>query len=437
MSRTDLRGIILSANETFVRISGYPREKLLGAPHNIIRHPEMPRCVFKILWDHLQAGKPISAYVKNKASSGLPYWVLASAIPIHNGYLSVRIKPSSAVLKLIQGLYPEVLAHEKKTNMESAGQFLMENVKKLGFSSYPAFMAYAFQSEIPAFLEACERQPTHLGVPSTSPVLEQMLDQVAQTASNQSFSFKKLANITQMEAAYREQSKKLITQSKTMDYLSFNMSVRAHKLGRDGSGLAIIAQNFHKSVNGFLKQVNVIELKASRLKEAIDQSVVDNSLTLLLSVMLKNYTSECIGKTSDASAIHDLLILGNSTKEFFNQSVSSQLQLILEIQDLLQEFELLKRTYTTLDMICQGGRLEGARTQEVNQAFKSFLDSMNGLVEKIKGPHEGLKQGLTEMLAQICLIHATAKNSSLLLFKLGLITKLLVADETPIERVAS
>jgi len=70
VSKTDLKGIITYANRTFLKVSGYSEEELLGKPHSIIRHPDMPRCVFKLLWDTIEAGREILAYVKNMAKNG-------------------------------------------------------------------------------------------------------------------------------------------------------------------------------------------------------------------------------------------------------------------------------------------------------------------------------------------------------------------------------
>ena len=69
-STTDKRGVIEYGNEVFIKISGYKREDLMGKPHSIIRHPDMPRCVFKIFWDTIKTGAPIAAYVKNMAADG-------------------------------------------------------------------------------------------------------------------------------------------------------------------------------------------------------------------------------------------------------------------------------------------------------------------------------------------------------------------------------
>ena len=107
------KGIILSGNDVFVRMSGYSRETLVGAAHNIIRHPDIPQAVFKLLWDYLEAGKPFAGYVKNMAADGGFYWVTVLVVPIPQGYLSVRFKPSTALLPVVDGVYAQMLAVEK------------------------------------------------------------------------------------------------------------------------------------------------------------------------------------------------------------------------------------------------------------------------------------------------------------------------------------
>ena len=81
VSKTDLKGRITYANQVFLRIPGYTEKEVLGQPHNIIRHPDMPRCVFKLLWDTLEARREIFAYVINMACNGDHYWVFAHVTP--------------------------------------------------------------------------------------------------------------------------------------------------------------------------------------------------------------------------------------------------------------------------------------------------------------------------------------------------------------------
>ncbi|MBK6744681.1 MAG: PAS domain-containing protein [Hydrogenophilales bacterium] len=110
VSRTDARGLITYVNPYFLEISGFTESELIGAPHNIVRHPDMPAEAFKDLWDTLQAGKPWTGYVKNRCKNGDHYWVLANATPIWEngqlaGYLSVRGKPDRVAVDKVEQVY--------------------------------------------------------------------------------------------------------------------------------------------------------------------------------------------------------------------------------------------------------------------------------------------------------------------------------------------
>lgn len=107
VSRTDLTGIITHANDIFVEMSGWTNKELIGAPHHILRHPDMPKAAFKDLWDTVSQGRKWHGYVKNLRKDGSYYWVYATAVPnIRNGliagYTSVRRKPSrTRIVELI------------------------------------------------------------------------------------------------------------------------------------------------------------------------------------------------------------------------------------------------------------------------------------------------------------------------------------------------
>ncbi len=90
VSKTDARGKIIYGNKTFIKISGYEENELLGSPHSILRHPDMPKIVFKLLWDRLQNKEEIFAYVKNLCKDGSYYWVFANATATLNPNGSIR-----------------------------------------------------------------------------------------------------------------------------------------------------------------------------------------------------------------------------------------------------------------------------------------------------------------------------------------------------------
>ena len=117
VSRTDLNGLLTHANDAFVELSGWEREDLIGMPHHILRHPDMPKAAFKGLWDTVAAGQKWHGYVKNLRKDGSYYWVYATAVPnIRNGqiagYTSVRRKPSRTRIDELIPVYREWLAQE-------------------------------------------------------------------------------------------------------------------------------------------------------------------------------------------------------------------------------------------------------------------------------------------------------------------------------------
>ncbi|TXH77868.1 MAG: PAS domain S-box protein [Thiothrix sp.] len=113
VSRTDLAGRITHCNPSFVEMSGYTREELIGQPHHILRHPDMPAAAFQDLWDTIQQSKQWHGYVKNLRKDGRFYWVYATVIPnirngVITGYTSVRRKPSRAKVLECTKLYAEM-----------------------------------------------------------------------------------------------------------------------------------------------------------------------------------------------------------------------------------------------------------------------------------------------------------------------------------------
>ncbi|MCF8167785.1 MAG: PAS domain-containing protein [Rhodoferax sp.] len=126
VSRTDLKGRITYGNQIFIEYSGYSERELLGQQHNIVRHPDMPRGVFKFLWDTLHAKQECFAYVKNMSRDGSFYWVFANVTPSLDargqveGYFSVRRKPKAAALSVVSDLYRKMLDEERKVGPRDA-----------------------------------------------------------------------------------------------------------------------------------------------------------------------------------------------------------------------------------------------------------------------------------------------------------------------------
>ncbi len=126
VSKTDLKGRITYCNRVFIEFSGFTASELMGEQHNIVRHPDMPRGVFKFLWDTLAQKKECFAFVKNMCKDGSFYWVFANVTPDFDsngqvvGYFSVRRKASTQAIALMGGLYKAMLEEERKAGAKDA-----------------------------------------------------------------------------------------------------------------------------------------------------------------------------------------------------------------------------------------------------------------------------------------------------------------------------
>lgn len=113
VSKTDLKGVLTYANDTFISLSGFSREELIGQSHNMVRHPDMPPQAFANLWDTVKAGLPWRGLVKNRCKNGDHYWVDALVVPVRKhdqtiGYMSVRTEPERERVVAVEALYQKL-----------------------------------------------------------------------------------------------------------------------------------------------------------------------------------------------------------------------------------------------------------------------------------------------------------------------------------------
>jgi PAS domain S-box-containing protein len=141
VSKTDAKGMITYGNDYFVEISGYTESELIKQPHNIIRHPDMPKVVFKLMWDRIQSGKQIMAVVKNLAKDGRYYWVVtefeSKTDKLTNeiiGYTAFRKAGTKDSVKIVEPLYTKLIQIEETNGIEAAEQYLLGFLEDKGVS---------------------------------------------------------------------------------------------------------------------------------------------------------------------------------------------------------------------------------------------------------------------------------------------------------------
>jgi len=144
VSKTDLKGNITYCNEIFIKFAGLSEKELLGKPHNIIRHQDMPKLIFKLLWERIRDKQEIFAYVKNRSADGGFYWVYANvtaSVDANNniiGYYSVRRRPSDSALVVIESLYRTLVDEERRGGVEASSKYLnnLLESKKMNYDEF-------------------------------------------------------------------------------------------------------------------------------------------------------------------------------------------------------------------------------------------------------------------------------------------------------------
>lgn len=139
VSETDEKGKITFCNDYFIEICGYSKEELLGRPHSIIRHPDMPKVIFKLLWETISQGKNINAVIKNMAKDGRYYWIFTEFESRRDtdtgkiiGYTASRKTISKHVIEIISDLYTKLLEIEKKDSIEASEIYLKRYLLEKG-----------------------------------------------------------------------------------------------------------------------------------------------------------------------------------------------------------------------------------------------------------------------------------------------------------------
>jgi len=146
VSKTDLSGVITYGNDYFVEISKYDKLDLIGSPHSVLRHPDMPRVIFKLMWERIQRGENIIAIVKNLAKDGRYYWVMTdfevNMDPFVNkplSYTAYRKAAARAAIEAIEPIYKELLEIEKIDGIRGSEEYLRKFLQSRG-QTYDQFV---------------------------------------------------------------------------------------------------------------------------------------------------------------------------------------------------------------------------------------------------------------------------------------------------------
>lgn len=361
-SRTDPRGVISAGNHVFSRVANFPLEEMLGAPHKIIRHPEMPKGVFWLLWDTIKKGSSIGAYVKNRASDGCYYWVFAVVTPTADGYLSARIKPSSPLLKVIEQEYAAIRKAELEDGLDPEGSAMaiLEVLKGLGFASYHEFCNHALTEELLS-------RDKGLGRPENPRISE-------------------LRGMMAVADKLFEETGSLVKDFQAMSTIPQNLRVIASRIEPAGGPVTVLSQNYSTMSREMSHWFEANVMGENSNFRAI-KGTVDNTMFVEGMVRILQECDEQLTREEDVEG--QLNITGERLilKELVNDQWAQAVQGLAGVRD---EADRIKAACTTMErhfmalsttrVLC---KIECARLAEKGEALETIIEQLGEFQDRI------------------------------------------------------
>ena len=390
-STTDRKGIIDAGNGVFGRISGYTLDELLGSPHNMIRHPDMPQAVFKLFWDYLLAGRTVAAYVKNLAKDGSHYWVMALAVPIGDRFLSVRFKPTSPLLGQVEALYRAMRAIEATAKaddaspaavMQAATDRLEAALHELGFADYDAFMRTAIRDELKSRDQILAGSSATV-VPTlpSCQVADSAIQDVARVIYSGCFEanrrlsalFEQLDNFVALNEQLRLKSNSVLDLTRAFRFISLNTAIKSARLGDQGAGLGVIARYLGDSSAEVTALVSNLARQIGATSDKLAAVIFDLAGARLQTEMILVFCHELVAGADESDDGAVTLVrqraMISSLRAAFERTIASCTSALtsfsLELGGLNTSSDELQKIMVTLEFTQLGGMVEANRLDQV------------------------------------------------------------------------
>jgi aerotaxis receptor len=369
-SRTDGRGIIKAGNCVFQRVAAYTWEEMLGAPHKLIRHPDMPKGVFHLLWDRIKAGKPTGAYVKNRSKTGRYYWVFALVSPADGGYISTRIKPSAELFATVSGLYADLLRREKEDGLSprDSAEALLAVIRAQGFSSYDTFQSHALATEFEARATA-----TGQGIDPLQRRFLEMSRAIAQVG---------------VETADLTESFKVIRT------VPMNMRIIASRLETAGGAISAISVNYSQMLEEMSTWVKTFvdgdACVFARMRDAILCGQFLGFATAVENEMIECFDTNAALYPDCMDARAEMAEVAAHRQKFLDETVASLVRVEAEAKRFARSVLDMKRYVTGLSSTRMMCKIESASLSESRK-------ELEGIVEQLDACQKGIEQRLARM----------------------------------------
>jgi aerotaxis receptor len=407
-SITDKKGRIELSNDVFSMVCGYSKEELKGKPHNIIRHPDMPKSIFKLLWDTIHGGNPIGCYVKNLASDGRYYWVFALVLPVANRFLSIRLKASPNQVHEVEQLYKQLIEAESISE-NIVNSILNQWLWRQQFPDYKTWMSHALNLEIkkrPGSMWKYHffgqtKPEWDIKAAEMNPALAQVFDQVWDTVQNLNKTFGEFFAKNEIVKKHFKNFEKLLSDYYDLISKTFNEMAVTNETEQMSS--LLIEGSFYTDLRNYVTSINKIGHAYQFYVDAF------NLHTKMLDLYIKNFFHSIGYQKIDyevfVETIDGILVLAESIQNFVNLFKKEQIDLETEIKKIIEFSTFLNEKMLSSrqkykpyhahisvnsEMIL---RYLGTLTAEINVTITEFIKSVNFANAVVIDLHEIHKAG--------------------------------------------
>ena len=358
-SHTDERGILRSGNEVFRRVSEYGWDELIGAPHKIVRHDDMPKAVFWVLWDRLRKGLLTGAYVKNRARSGKFYWVFAIVFPVPGGYSSIRLKPTSPMLAAVQALYGDLRAGEKSGEFDTDQSVmqLMGGLADLGFRDYNAFMARALVDEMEARDRALGHEQT-----LSSDNLRTLLDTAAGT----------LKYATRTMALFQQ-----------IRGFPINLQIQAMKRHATGKLFGVIAADYRRFCSEIEVRLKAFMETSLRVSDRVSTGIFMLCTSEIQAGMIDYFRAEQADADSGIDTVAEIQRLEDQAGSYAELTLKGLIDIMHEAEHFESVIAEITWLVGALNMTRTIGNIETARMGAEGITLQKMMEEAESFQRKI------------------------------------------------------
>lgn len=391
ISVTDLQGNITECNEEFIAISGFSREELIGQPHNIVRHPDMPEVAFKTMWAELKQGKPWMGLVKNRCKNGDFYWVDAYVTPVTEhgkvvGYESVRSVPNESAIKRAEIIYAQAKQNKSGFNFR--------------IDTYYAALAVILALCVAAFISGYQVAAF------ASSILATILTIVLKSKQKNLY-FKALSN--ELSSSFSDDIAKNVYSTYPSDIADLHvriLSERAH-LDTVVTRIADAAKHVSKGANSSLamaqnanKQLEQQQLQTEQVATAMNE----------MSMTINDVSGHVQATAEQAGQSHDLATQSAQYSEQTKRAIESLTNTVLNIKQSVEGVskqtsriadaaQFIEQIAEQTNLLALNAAIEAARAGDQGRGFAVVADEVRSLAKRTQQSTQEI-QGIINELSQ-------------------------------------